>query len=41
MKHALLMIALGAMVSGCVAWVPDHGYGQQRGNSYRYRDGGP
>ncbi len=39
-KLALLMIAVGAMVSGCVAYVPDYGHGPQHGNSYRYHEAG-
>lgn len=40
-KLALLMIAVSAMVSGCVAYVPDNAHGPQQGNSYRYHGGGP
>jgi hypothetical protein len=40
-KLALLMIAVSALVSGCVAYVPDYGHGPQHGNSYRNHDGGP
>lgn len=40
-KLALLMIAVSALVSGCVAYVPDFDHGPQHGNSYRYHDGGP
>lgn len=39
-KLALLMIAFSALVSGCVAYVPDFDHGPQHGNSYRYHDGG-
>lgn len=40
-KLALLMIAVSASVSGCVAYVPDYDHGPQYGNSYRYYEGGP
>lgn len=40
-KLALLMIAASALVSGCVAYVPDFDHRPQHGNSYRYPDGGP
>jgi hypothetical protein len=35
------MIAVVTLVSGCVAYVPDYGYGPPYGNNYRYHDGGP
>ena len=40
-KLALLMIAVSALVSGCVAYVPDYGYAPQHGERNRYHGGGP